>query len=92
MRFLHGDFGEESVPHSHPYEVEVVCRNRELDTNGFSTDIAVMESALEEVRRDFSVFKLLRLLPNLAWDVQIFCVPLPKHCKRAGRVTHPLHG
>ncbi len=47
--FLAGDFGEESVPHSHPYEVELVCRSRELDANGFSTDIAAMENALEDV-------------------------------------------
>lgn len=47
--FLAGDFGEESVPHSHPYEVEVVCRSGALDSNGFSTDIAAIEAALEEV-------------------------------------------
>ena len=47
--FLEGDFGEESVPHSHPYAVELVCRSQLLDENGFSTDIAAMESALEAV-------------------------------------------
>ena len=47
--FLAGDFGEESVPHSHPYEVELICSSTGLDSNGFSTDIAAMESALEEV-------------------------------------------
>jgi 6-pyruvoyltetrahydropterin/6-carboxytetrahydropterin synthase len=47
--FLNGDFGDESVPHSHPYDVELICRSRTLDENGFSTDIAAMESALEEV-------------------------------------------
>lgn len=50
--FLAGDFGEESVPHSHPYEIELVCRSRTLDTNGFSTDIAAMESALETTLRE----------------------------------------
>ena len=47
--FLAGDFGEESVPHNHPYEVELICRSRKLDRNGFSTDIAAMEAALEDV-------------------------------------------
>ena len=45
--YLVGDFGDESVPHAHPYEVELICRSRDLDENGFSTDIAAMEEALE---------------------------------------------
>lgn len=45
--YLVGDFGDESVPHAHPYEVELTCRSKELDANGFSTDIAAMEEALE---------------------------------------------
>lgn len=51
---LHGDFGDESVPHSHPYEVELVCRTATLDENGFSTDIAAMEAVLEEVLAEIS--------------------------------------
>lgn len=47
--YLVGDFGEESTPHSHPYRVELICRNRELDRNGFSTDIAAMEDVLDTV-------------------------------------------
>jgi len=47
--FLVGDFGDESVPHSHPYRIELVCTSAALDSNGFSTDIAVMESVLEGV-------------------------------------------
>lgn len=46
--YLVGDFGEESVPHAHPYEVQLICSSAELDRNGFSTDIAAMESSLEE--------------------------------------------
>lgn len=45
--FLAGDFGDESVPHAHPYEVELICASGELDANGFSTDIAAMETVLE---------------------------------------------
>ncbi len=44
--YLRGDFGEESHPHSHPYRVELICRTSELDSNGFSTDIDLLESAL----------------------------------------------
>lgn len=44
--YLRGNFGEESSPHSHPYLVEAVCRSPELDGNGFSTDIAVLEDQL----------------------------------------------
>lgn len=44
--YLLGDFGEESQPHSHPYRVELICRTPELDSNGFSTDIDLLESSL----------------------------------------------
>jgi len=47
--FLIGDFGPESIPHSHPYLVEAVCRNPGLDSHGFSTDIALLEEHLEKV-------------------------------------------
>ena len=47
--FLVGDFGDESVPHAHPYRIELVCNSASLDANGFSTDIALMESVLEGV-------------------------------------------
>lgn len=47
--YLVGDFGDESTPHSHPYRVELVARTAALDANGFSTDIAAMETVLEEV-------------------------------------------
>jgi 6-pyruvoyltetrahydropterin/6-carboxytetrahydropterin synthase len=50
--FLNGDFGDESVPHSHPYEVELICRSPTLDDNGFSTDIAAMESVLEQTLQE----------------------------------------
>ncbi len=42
------DFGPEGTPHSHPYEVELIASSAELDPNGFSLDIAVVESVLEE--------------------------------------------
>ncbi len=44
--YLRGDFGEESRPHSHPYRVELICRTSALDSNGFSTDIDLLESSL----------------------------------------------
>jgi len=47
--FLRGDFDEESLPHSHPYEVEWRCSTKELDENGFSIDIALMKTVLEDV-------------------------------------------
>ena len=46
--FLRGDFGDESVPHSHPYRVVWTCRSSGLDDNGFSTDIAVQQQLLED--------------------------------------------
>ncbi|GAB4222177.1 MAG: hypothetical protein Kow009_13890 [Spirochaetales bacterium] len=46
MHFLVGDFGEETVPHSHDYLVEWVCTASSLDENGFSVNIAVMEEIL----------------------------------------------
>lgn len=47
--FLRGEFGEESLPHEHEYVVEWSCFTEELDENGFSVDIAVMEEQLERV-------------------------------------------
>ena len=47
--FLVGDFGDETVPHSHDYTVEWVCRTDGLDENGFSVDIAAMEEILAGV-------------------------------------------
>ena len=47
--FLRGDFGEESSPHSHPYQVELICRTPHLDAHGFSTDIDLLEAALSKV-------------------------------------------
>ncbi len=47
--YLQGDFGRESEPHTHPYQVEWIRQNRELDENGFATDIAAMERTLEMV-------------------------------------------
>ena len=44
--FLVGDFGEETVPHSHDYTVEWVCQTDDLDEHGFSVDIAAMEEIL----------------------------------------------
>lgn len=46
---LRGDFGDESVPHSHPYVVEWMCETAHLDENGFSVNIAAVEAALEAV-------------------------------------------
>ncbi len=46
---LRGDFGPESVPHSHPYRIEWICRTPVLDGNGFSVDISLQERVLEDV-------------------------------------------
>jgi len=49
--FLRGDFAEESSPHEHDYEVEWVCATGDLDANGFSLDIALLEELLAEQSR-----------------------------------------
>jgi 6-pyruvoyltetrahydropterin/6-carboxytetrahydropterin synthase len=59
---LRGDFGEESLPHTHPYRVEWICRTPTLDSNGFSVDIALLESILESVLKDLDD-RLLNDLP-----------------------------
>lgn len=46
--FLTGDFGDETVPHSHPYDVEAVGYTDKLDENGFSINIALLEEILEQ--------------------------------------------
>ena len=45
--FLRGDFGEESSPHEHAYELEWICATEGLEENGFSVDIALLEELLE---------------------------------------------
>ncbi len=45
--FLRGDFGDESAPHQHMYELEWICRTGDLDENGFAVDIALLEELLE---------------------------------------------
>lgn len=62
--FLRGDFGPESEPHSHPYEVEWVCGVRGLDENGFGVDIAAMEDAMEDT--------LGRIDDRLLNDIEFF--------------------
>lgn len=61
--YLAGDFGEESVPHSHPYRIELVCSSAELDEHGFSTDIAAMEQVLETTLAEIDDV----LLNDLPW-------------------------
>ncbi|MCF7928421.1 MAG: 6-carboxytetrahydropterin synthase [Spirochaetales bacterium] len=45
--FLIGDFGEESTPHEHRYDVRWILETGKLDENGFSVDIALLESIIE---------------------------------------------
>ncbi|MFP4362829.1 MAG: 6-pyruvoyl trahydropterin synthase family protein [Spirochaetia bacterium] len=59
---LRGDFGEESIPHSHPYVIEWIISTNELDDNGFAADISVMEEVLDKTLGDLSG-KLLNDLP-----------------------------
>jgi 6-pyruvoyl-tetrahydropterin synthase len=48
--FLDGDFGDESIPHRHDYRFEFSCAAEDLDQNGFSTDISLLETAADEIR------------------------------------------
>ncbi|WP_455382754.1 6-pyruvoyl trahydropterin synthase family protein [Salinispira pacifica] len=59
---LRGDFGDETVPHSHPYTVEWICRTQGLDANGFSVDIALLERELEALLEELDD-RLLNDLP-----------------------------
>ena len=60
--FLIGDFGEESVPHRHDYELEWRFEMGRLDANGFSVDIAWMKELLGVVAESLSG-RLLNELP-----------------------------
>ncbi|MFW6388195.1 MAG: 6-pyruvoyl trahydropterin synthase family protein [bacterium] len=59
---LVGDFGDETTPHSHSYLVEWIRTSKALDENGFSTDIAAMEGALQQELERIDD-KLLNALP-----------------------------
>jgi 6-pyruvoyl-tetrahydropterin synthase len=60
--FLRGDFDEETVAHSHDYLVYWRVATEDLDENGFSVDIALMEELLEGFLAEHKE-KLLNDLP-----------------------------
>lgn len=61
--FLTGDFGDETTPHTHEYTVDWMLATQELDENGFSLDISILEEVLEIVLRDLDE----RLLNDLEY-------------------------
>jgi|APSaa5957512622_1039677.scaffolds.fasta_scaffold196973_2 6-pyruvoyltetrahydropterin/6-carboxytetrahydropterin synthase len=61
--FLNGDFEDETTPHSHAYTVDWTLATQELDENGFSLDISILEEVLEIVLRDLDE----RLLNDLEY-------------------------
>ncbi len=63
--YLEGDFGDESVPHAHPYRVEVRCETEDLDAQGFSVNIALLEELLKDELEAIDD-KLLNDLPFFA--------------------------
>ena len=76
--FLIGDFGEESVPHTHEYTVELSMTTEGLDENGFSVDIALLEEVVEAVVRELDNVLLNELsffegrqpsVENCAWFI-----------------------
>jgi len=46
---LIGDFGDETIPHEHTYEVEWIVSVGEVDENGFGVDIDLMTETLSAV-------------------------------------------
>lgn len=48
---LIGDFGDETVPHEHTYEVEWIVSLQAIDENGFGVDIDLMTETLSAVLR-----------------------------------------
>ena len=46
---LVGDFGEETIPHSHPYRLEWDFEIESLDENGFSLDISRLIAARDRL-------------------------------------------
>lgn len=61
--FLIGDFGDETMPHSHEYSVDWILSVGKLDENGFSVDIALLEEVLEIILTDIDN-KLLNDMPH----------------------------
>lgn len=51
---MRGDFGAESHPHFHPYQVEWIIRTDRVDANGFATDISAMKEVLGAVADELS--------------------------------------
>jgi 6-pyruvoyl-tetrahydropterin synthase len=51
---LIGDFGDETVPHEHTYELEWIVSVRTLDENGFGVDIDLMTETLTGLLDDLN--------------------------------------
>ena len=51
---LSGDFGDETIPHSHEYRVEWSLQVDALDDNGFAFDISTMQEKLDELIEDLN--------------------------------------
>jgi 6-pyruvoyltetrahydropterin/6-carboxytetrahydropterin synthase len=80
--FLRGDFDEESVPHSHPYEVELIGETEGLNENGFSMDIALMEKTLRSVLEEIDDVLLndLPFFSDRQPSLENLCLYLWKAC------------
>lgn len=74
-----GDWGQENLPHSHRYQVEVQLEGSELDRHGYLIDIVVVKSHLDglaalfrdKTLNNFPEFKDLN--PSLENFARVFC-------------------
>jgi 6-pyruvoyl-tetrahydropterin synthase len=51
---LVGDFGDETLPHSHPYRLDWSFEVRRLDENGFALDISRLQAVRDELFQELN--------------------------------------
>jgi len=94
---LIGDFGDESIPHEHPYVVEWICTVAELNPDGFGVDIDLLNTTLAELLATIDG-RLLNDLPffsgkqtSIENTARYICESLIGALKKSGYPVHTIN-
>jgi 6-pyruvoyltetrahydropterin/6-carboxytetrahydropterin synthase len=70
-----GDWGQENLPHTHYYKVEVLLSGKTLDRFGYLVDITDIEGAMDETVRTFDGMTLndLSTFAGINPSIEHFC-------------------
>jgi 6-pyruvoyltetrahydropterin/6-carboxytetrahydropterin synthase len=88
-----GDWGEENMPHTHPYKVEVRLSGAALDRFGYLVDICLLDQIMDDLVSYFADKDLNRLPefaglnPSIEHFSRIWCHKLLDRLDRASLTT-----